>query len=266
MKLNDTIEVFEHLEKFGYAIQKNVIPKEDCEKMAKELDEIKKEKSDKKAVLSTNAQTTIFNIHLEKPDIFLDKIDLPQVMSVVSQVLKEEFILSNFNASLSGSQGGNRIHIDSRVPTKDFSNTLQIVALLCLDDFTPENGCTRIWPESHKSGIDPRSLRGSTVPGSKEEFVPKGSVIYTLGQTWHDVGPNTDGSRRWGIIAYYSRWWIKPTFDFTQCGEEMFNKLNQKQKTLFGFSSRPPFSSDKRVHTLIPSTEILDDYKKTLEL
>ena len=234
--------------------------------MANTLDELLKQKNDDKTVFSTDAQTTIFNVHLEKPDIFLNKIDLSDVMNVVSKVLKEEFILSNFNASLSGSKGGNRIHIDSRVPITDFSNTIQIVALLCLDDFTPKNGCTRVWPKSHKSGIDPRSLRGKTVPGAVEKFVTKGSVIYTLGQTWHDVGPNIDGTRRWGIIAYYSRWWVKPTFDFSQCGEELFSKLNSKQKILFGFTSKPPADTKKRSHTLISPDELSNDYTETLNL
>jgi hypothetical protein len=49
-------------------------------------------------------------------------------MNVISKVLKDEFILSNFNASLPGKTGGSRTHIDSRVPIADFKSTLQIVA------------------------------------------------------------------------------------------------------------------------------------------
>ncbi|HCM41926.1 MAG TPA: hypothetical protein DIS66_01225, partial [Candidatus Omnitrophica bacterium] len=137
------------------------------------------------------------------PDLFLNKIDLSPVMDVVGQVLKDSFILSNFNASRSGSAGGVRVHIDSRVPMVDFENTLQIVAMLCLDDFRSDNGATRIWPKSHLSGIDPRSQRGKEIPGWISPEAKKGSVIYVLGQTWHDIGANSVNQRRWGIIAYY---------------------------------------------------------------
>ena len=267
MKSDDKISVLQHLEEYGYAIQENVIAKQDCDIMTDALDQLMEKKKDEKIVLSTDEQTVLFNVHLEKPDIFLNKIDIPKVMDIVSKVLKVEFILSNFNASLSGSKGGNRVHIDSRIPITDFASTMQIVALLCLDDFTPTNGCTKVWPGSHKSGTDPRHLKNTdSIPEAVQEFVPKGSVVYTLGQTWHDIGPNVDGTRRWGIIAYYSRWWIKPTFDFLHCGQKIFSKLNTKQKILFGFTSNPPNNEKKRFHTLISPSELSDNYDDVLNI
>ena len=266
MKLDDKISVLQHLEEYGYAIQENVISKEDCDVMTSALDDIMGKKKDEKTLQSTDEKTILFNVHLEKPDIFLNKIDIPQVMDVVSKVLKEEFILSNFNGTLSGPKGGNGIHIDSRIPINDFASTFQIVALLCLDDFTPTNGSTKIWPGSHKSGVDPRYLRNTDkIPEASQEFVPKGSVIYTLGQTWHDVGPNLDGTRRWGIIAYYSRWWIKPTFNFLHCGQEIFAKLNARQKILFGFTSNPPSDTKKRINTVISPSELSNNYDEVLK-
>ena len=260
--MNKTVE---HLKKFGYAVVEGVIPKEECSRMADVLDQIEAEQRSLENKKHMNDfQVTLFNVHLLKPKIFLDKINIPNVMNIVSSVLNNDFILSNFNASRSVSKvGGKRVHIDSRVPITEFKQTLQIVAMLCLDNFTPENGSTYVWPNSHTSGQDPRILRDLIdLPGKVACQAPRGSVIYILGQTWHDVGANLNGKRRWGIIAYYARWWIKPTFDFTQCGPEIFNQLTSQQKVLFGFNSRPPTDANKRTMTVTNIEDLSDDYHK----
>ena len=254
------MDIFKHLQKYGYAIQENVISSKECSKMSKALDSLKLEKQKKDSLLETTAQTVITNVHLEKPELFLNKISIPKVMNIVSKVLKDEFILSNFNASLPGKTGGSRVHIDSRVPISDFKSTLQIVATLCIDDFTIKNGSTMVWPFSHTSGKDPKTVKKKTQYDRIQVNVPKGSVIYVLGQTWHDVGPNLNDQKRWGIIAYYSRWWIKPTFDFTKCGKKIFNKLNKKQKQLMGFTSIPPTNNENRTKTLISVEKISKNY------
>ena len=79
MKLDDKISVLQHLEEYGYAIQENVISKEDCDVMTSALDDLMGKKKDEKTLQSTDEKTILFNVHLEKPDIFLNKIDIPQV-------------------------------------------------------------------------------------------------------------------------------------------------------------------------------------------
>ena len=254
------MDILKHLEKYGYAVQENVISSKDCTKMSQALDSLKLEKEKNGALHSTNSQIVITNVHLEKPEIFLNKISLPKVMNVISKVLKDEFILSNFNASLPGKTGGSRTHIDSRVPITDFKSTLQIVATLCIDDFTVKNGGTIVWPFTHTSGKDPKNVKKKTANNRIQVCAPKGSIIYVLGQTWHDVGSNLNNQKRWGIIAYYSRWWIKPTFDFTKCGKRIFNKLNKKQKKLMGFTSVPPKHNENRTKTIVPIETISKNY------
>ncbi|MBL77067.1 MAG: hypothetical protein CL763_09130 [Chloroflexi bacterium] len=253
--------IIKELEKFGFAIQKNVIPISECIKMSKALDELKSIQSKKGILKSTDAQTVITNVHLEKPELFLNKISIPKVMKIVSNVLKDEFILSNFNASLPGKTGGKRTHIDSRIPISEFSNTIQIVATLCIDEFTKDNGGTIVYPMSHVSNRDPRNVKNKKFK-KIHVSAPRGSIIYVLGQTWHDVGPNLNGQNRWGIIAYYSRWWLKPTFDFTKCGKKIFEQLNNTQKKLMGFTSIPPKYNEDRIKTLIPIQKLPKNYQE----
>jgi ectoine hydroxylase-related dioxygenase (phytanoyl-CoA dioxygenase family) len=258
------MDTVEHLKVYGYAIEENVIPIDECKKMSKTCDEIKAKKLKEGKLFSNDNQALLFNVHLERPDIFLNKIDIPQVMDVESKVLKEEFILSNFHATHPSSRGGSRVHQDIHISITDFDHTFSMVALLCLDDFTPQNGSTFVWPFSHKSGRDPRYYRDKPIEGGLQVTAPRGSVIYILGQTWHDVGPNLDGSNRWGIVAYYQRWWVKPDFDFTQCGPKIYSQLTNRQKQLMGFTTRPPIDGDKQNHTLIPVENLPQDYDKAL--
>ena len=43
-------------------------------------------------------------------------------------------------------------------PQEKFNNTTDVVILICLDDFSKENGSTKIWPRSHLSGIRAQNI------------------------------------------------------------------------------------------------------------
>lgn len=100
--------ILQQLESDGYAIQADVMAACECERLAVDLDRLEKEirRDQKQRSGISSAQVTIHNIHFRSPELFLDMIDLPAVMETVGRVLKEDFILSNFNASRSGPDGG----------------------------------------------------------------------------------------------------------------------------------------------------------------
>ena len=55
-----------------------------------------------------------------------------------------------------------------------------------------------------------------------------------LGHLKHDIGKNLDGSRRWSIIAYYCRWWVKPTYDFVNsCTKRIYTLQQTKRNSGF---------------------------------
>ena len=264
------MDTIEHLRRFGYAVTPGVIPESDCEQMVEYLDAVLDSGSHGGWIDQSQAQTVIQSVHFMNPDLFLKFIDIEAVMEVVSAVLKDDFTLSYFSASLPGPEAGGRIHIDSRVPITDFEETIQIVANLCLTDYSPENGGTVIWPLSHLSGRDPRDMRdeegGVAPPGRISGSAPRGSVVYLLGQTWHDVGPNPTDERRWGILSYYSRWWLKPTFDFVRgCPPDVYEWLTPRQKCLLGFNTRPPPDPGLRHLTKTPVEDLPTNLEEALK-
>ena len=86
------------------------------------------------------------------------------------------------------------------------------------------------------------------------------------GQTWHQIRDNKNEKRRWGILSHYKRWWIKPSLDYTKCGSSIYNKLNDDQKILLGFASRPPSHGSGRLKTLMNVNKLPDDYDTALTL
>lgn len=257
----------QHLETYGYAVEKGIVDVDECIKMADILDELEEEHTKTGEISSkTDTQVTIDNIHILRPDIFLSKISVPKIIDTASTVLRDQIILSSFNASRSvGPNGGKMPHIDARMPIQDFSNSVQLVCTICLDDFTTRNGATNVWPLSHKSGENIPENNEGDMPGKISVTAPRGSVIYFVAQLWHDVGPNLDGNRRWGIHAVYSRWWIKPVYDFIFCGTDIYNKLTLQEKILFGFNSVPPRPGGKRRYTRTRTEDIPSDYNETLQ-
>lgn len=208
-------------------------------------------------------QFQLLNIHYQNPEYFLHLISNKKITKLVKKVLNDKFILSNFNASRAKkSQNKNyRLHIDSRKPMSEFKNTFQIVANICIDDFTSKNGSTVVVPKSHLSGNDPRNenIQKDKILATEAS---KGSVVFTLGQTWHDIGNNISGDRRWSIIAYYSCWWCKPTYDFVNtCNKEIFSKLTSFEKELLGFTTKPPIDWRSRQKTVCNPDDLPPNYE-----
>jgi ectoine hydroxylase-related dioxygenase (phytanoyl-CoA dioxygenase family) len=75
-----------------------------------------------------------------------------------------------------------------------------------LDDFTAENGATRLWPGSNHAAPD------SMLPEEEaiKAVMPRGSAAIFLGSTQHAGGANVSGHSRRGMIISYCQAWLKP--------------------------------------------------------
>ena len=274
--LQKTNKIVSELKKNGFAIQKNVISKSKAGKYIKSLEEINKSIRKNKYFLdelSINGQLIIRDLVLRSPNKFLDIIDVPLIMNVLKNIFQDKFILDNIMASNSVKvdKQNSKIHMDAHLPTKQFNNTSDVVIFFCLNDFTKQNGCTKVWPKSHLSGLRIQQDKNYN-KYSKKKFkyieAPAGSCVFLLGQTWHQIGRNINSKDRWGIIIHYKKWWIKPSTNYTKCGNNIFKKLNNKQKELFGFNSISPrfnFKKQTRVlKTLRKVEQLSKSYKKVI--
>jgi len=238
--------IIKDLTKNSFSIATNCLKENYCKKIIKNLEDICLKNKKKNFINNTNGQLVIRDLIFRNFEIFSKLLDIPVVMKTLAQVFKDEFILDNIIASnallMKKNNKKNRIHMDGHLPITQFRNTTDMVAIICLNDFNKSNGSTNIWPRSHLSGIrinDKQKLL-KKYKNFKSIETRAGSIIFLPGQTWHQIGKNLNGNKRWAIIIHYKLWWIKPSVNYTECGEKIFNSLNEQQKKLFGFSSIVP--------------------------
>ncbi|MBA3653957.1 MAG: phytanoyl-CoA dioxygenase family protein [Actinobacteria bacterium] len=147
---------------------------------------------------------------LNKGDEFADIALDPTVTDLMSQLLGYGFLLSNIDANIAGPGGKPMfLHADqSFAPPPWPPWPLVANAMWMLDDFTAENGATRVVPGSHLKGEGP-------VPTLEDKITtpvtgPAGTVMVFDGRLWHQTGANvTEGQRRHGILAYYCRPFVR---------------------------------------------------------
>lgn len=86
------------------------------------------------------------------------------------------------------------------------SHEYMINVMWSLDDFTVENGATRIWPRSN------HMLDELILPEDEVQFaaMPAGSACLFLGSTLHSGGANQTALPRRGLIFSYCLGWLKP--------------------------------------------------------
>lgn len=183
----------------------------------------------------------VWNLLTKGPE-FAELVEHPEVLGIVREVLGEDCILSDVSATSIGSgTGGGAWHVDVPLgqlpePLPDFPLTTQNAWLL--DDFTPDNGATRIVPGSHLSRKKP-TWSGGEMDGEVTLCAPAGSVAVWLSNTWHRSGPNTTDQPRRAILCYYCRSWVQPFTDYTRdLTAEQATGLSPTVRYLAGFGSR----------------------------
>jgi ectoine hydroxylase-related dioxygenase (phytanoyl-CoA dioxygenase family) len=168
-------------------------------------------------VYESGCNQRVWNL-LNKDDIFVELALDPTVLRLMEHMLDFGFLLSNIDANIAGPGGQPMfLHADqSFVPPSWPPYPLVANAMWMLDDFTPDNGATRVVPNSHRLGRGPDYGTGEvatveTVP----VCAPAGTAMVFEGRLWHQTGANvTESVRRHGILAYYCRPFIRQQENF----------------------------------------------------
>jgi ectoine hydroxylase-related dioxygenase (phytanoyl-CoA dioxygenase family) len=133
---------------------------------------------------------------------------------LLEHVLGPDFLLSNFSASIAHPLKSDPPHDSERtlhhdegyVTTPAPPYAVTAVAMWPLDDFTANNGATRVVARSHREG---RLPTGNDDQQSVPVEAPSGSVIVWDGRLFHRTGDNITDRSRVAVLAYYCRPWIR---------------------------------------------------------
>ncbi|HIG60241.1 MAG TPA: phytanoyl-CoA dioxygenase family protein [Gammaproteobacteria bacterium] len=140
-----------------------------------------------------------------------------------------------------GAQGLHRD--DSLYPMELAGMELQIGVMWALNDFTSENGGTRVVPRSHRFI---RSWHLPDVSNWESAIMPKGSALFYLGSTWHGGGANQSEGSRLGLINTYSLGWLRQEANqYLETPPDIAAKFGARLRALLGYT--PHGSGDDQI-------------------
>jgi len=163
----------------------------------------------------------------------------PCLMAIMENVLGPDFVLAAFNGLIMKPQGkAQRLHMDQEDSVSDMAVTIN--ALHVLDDFTKENGATRLVPGSHKSVWPRRGAMDERESDAIHICAPAGSVIAYNGGILHAGSANLTNQPRRALHLFYCRKWVLPHWDFEKSlPSSICSSMSDEEKRLFGFRHRP---------------------------
>jgi ectoine hydroxylase-related dioxygenase (phytanoyl-CoA dioxygenase family) len=146
---------------------------------------------------------------VDKGEVFREAIALPDVVALVKHVLGGDCKLSSVNARSADphTDVGQPLHVDmGAIP--DAKGYWVCNTVWLLDDFTSDNGPTRMIPGSHRWGTRPQDvLDDPLAPHPQDVFLiaPAGSIVVMNAHMWHGGTANRSASPRLAMHAFYCR-------------------------------------------------------------
>jgi ectoine hydroxylase-related dioxygenase (phytanoyl-CoA dioxygenase family) len=147
---------------------------------------------------------------VDKGEIFERIIQTPRVLECMEHVLGPRFKLSSLNIrSADPDNGGSQpLHADSGAVADDQGYWV-CNSVWMLDDFTEENGATRMVPGSHRWGVTPQEVVSDLYAPHPSEILltgPAGTVVVMNAHMWHGGTANRTTAHRRAMHVYYTRW------------------------------------------------------------
>jgi len=196
------------------------------------------ERADGSAFLYDGGNQRVFGL-LNKGEIFEEIAQNPVVCEIMEAVLGYNFLLSSIHANIAAPGGSPmNLHPDqtfARMPWPPYP--LVANSMWMLDDFTPENGATRVVPGTHVLGRPPDYASGEGDIETEPVCAPAGTVMIFEGRLWHQTGANiTADERRHGILTYYCRGYIRQQENpFLAVRPEVHDRATPLMRRLLGW-------------------------------
>lgn len=202
---------------------------------------------------------------INKGQVFIDLLSHAMTRELVGHVLGDQYLLSSYTANIANPGGvAMKLHTDqwwAPAPTRRERHALPIGSMnrqrfdvddagiepsmvapsaCCnimwmLDDFTEENGATRIVPGSHLYGRQPDHERDkdvATIPATS----PAGYAMVFDGRLWHGTGANIGNNQRKGLLTTFCGPQFRPQENFTVGARpEVLEQASEDLLGLLGF-------------------------------
>jgi ectoine hydroxylase-related dioxygenase (phytanoyl-CoA dioxygenase family) len=143
---------------------------------------------------------------VDKGEVFERVILTSRVLACMEHVLGPEFKLSSLNVRSADPWGdcAQPWHADSGA-ISDERGYWVCNSVWMLDDFTPDNGATRMLPGSHRWRRLPPSASFESLPGEELVLGTAGTVVIMNAHMWHGATANRTATPRRAMHVYYTR-------------------------------------------------------------
>jgi len=143
---------------------------------------------------------------VNKGEVFERVILTPKLLECMEHVLGPGLKLSSLNVRVADphSDCAQPWHADSGA-IADERGYWVCNSVWMLDDFTPENGATRMLPGSHKWRRLPPPESNDSLPGEQLVLGEAGTVVVMNAHMWHGATGNRTAAPRRAMHVYYTR-------------------------------------------------------------
>lgn len=163
----------------------------------------------------------------------------PWLLDVLDRVLGHYQLSAPVGIQIGPGEKAQTLHRDDSVyPLPQPHPEVVVNSIWALDDFTADNGATRLVPGSHR-------WEPGRVPAGEETVravMPAGSAMVYLGSLWHGGGANQTARPRLGVILEYVASWLRPQENHCLAvPRQVVAGLPGRLQELLGYNIYPPF-------------------------
>jgi ectoine hydroxylase-related dioxygenase (phytanoyl-CoA dioxygenase family) len=159
----------------------------------------------------------------------------PLLLGVLDQVLGHYQLSAPVGICIGPGEQAQVLHRDDSIyPVPEPHPPLVVNTMWPLDEFTAENGATRLIPGSRRRP-GPNDVVETAV-------MSPGSALFYLGSLWHGGGANQTPRPRLGVILEYAAGWLRPQENHCLAvPRDVARTLPQRLQELLGYDIYPPF-------------------------
>jgi ectoine hydroxylase-related dioxygenase (phytanoyl-CoA dioxygenase family) len=231
----------------GFTIIPDVFSAAEVERMRAAVEEVF---AREEGTLGNHGTHVRFSVNLtNKHATFRETVQNPLLIEIMGALLGDDFIMGSLHTrSTYPGTPEQRLHrdwmLDRRIPFPTHVNSMWM-----LDDFTEENGATRVVPGSHLWEDAPET--GKVYPGETQATGAAGTVAVFDSRLYHAGGANRSSGPRRGLTGFFCRSWAKPQEDHTRCiDRQLVPEASPLLIRLWGFHAQVPWEEPERLNEM----------------
>jgi len=187
--------------------------------------------------LSRAGENGVLRLMMTMDDHFFKFLEIPEMLEIIDNYLSPTCIMHLQNGFILPPSDPNASEKFQYRMHRDFKRFLNgykasVNTLFAIDDFTENNGATRVLPGTHKIEDPPTDKQ---IKDSKLVCCPAGSMICFDSKLYHSATSNESGKDRCAINHQWTQSFFKQQFDYIRAiGKDKIDQLPARSQQLLG--------------------------------